>query len=157
MSDAEKKNPPSLLEGNLKRSEYERTEYRVKTKEGETLEDVLAPEYWTHVGYKLRPFDKIEVVFHDGSRYLELIVVDCAKLWAKVAIIVDKSLADEAGDAIAKREAEDGEGPYFVKFVSPTLRYCIIRRSDNQRVAEGYAGKKEATDKMLEFIKTMAA
>lgn len=158
MSDKEqpKQELRKLLGGKLKRAEFERTVYRICPEYGTTLEDLLKPEYWSHVGKQLRHFDKIEVVFEDSSRYLELVVIDCAPLWAKVSVVLDLDLTDEKEEANKVRQDKDTNGDFRVEWGGNNQKFRVIRVADKEKIKEGFATKAEAEKWVEEHRKTVA-
>ena len=153
----EQKAPRKLLSGKLKRAEFERTVYRIKPEDGTEFEDIMKPEYWAHVGRVLRPFDIIEVLFENGTHYVELVVVDCGDLWAKVAVKTDLNLATEKKSADEVREEAVGNAPYSVAYKGPTVKWAVIRNSDNEYVEKGMATKAEAESWLTNYLKALAA
>ncbi len=147
-----KKLPPS----DLKSAEYIRHVHHVVTQPEVTIDDVLDPAYWAHIAERLRPMSKIEVVFADYTRYLELIVLSSGRLWAKVAILNDVDLVQDLEDSDQLREASDLEdADYFVKY-HPTQKYTVYRKSDKQAISKSHASKKEAEAWIDQHIKALA-
>lgn len=160
MTDPAKDKKPTirkLLGGKLKRAEHERMVYRIKPDDGTTLEDIMKQEYWAHVGKQLRTMDIIEVVFQDGSRYVELLVVDSGPLWAKVAVKADIDLTAKKVEAAEAREQAAEDAPYKVEYRGPNDKWCVIRKSDGEKIEKGFASKEDANTHLDSFQKAMAA
>ena len=185
MTAAEKKketlSPRKILAGDLQRSEYSRASYRIIVRELETsLEDILKPEYWVNCGDILKgsglhPFPIIEMIWEDGSRYLELIVIHAAHLSAKVKVLMDVDLSgipsvkesdkpakntkapeNKSKDDDGSEKPDDGKPEYKVKWLSPKLLYGVVRTSDNERMTEGHETKEAAQTWLDDYLKAIA-
>lgn len=156
MSDEKTKGVQKLLAGKLKRADYERTVYRITPDASHSMDDILLPEYWAHIGHQLRPFDIIEVRFPDASRYVELLVVDCGRLWAKVVVKSDVSLIQAKEQAAADKVIAEESAPYFVKFRGGA-KFCIVRRSDGEILNKDIPTKDEAEEILKQIMAVMAA
>lgn len=109
----------------------------VVTPDGETtFEDVLTREFWAHVARKLTP-DAIILVKPEKRDYFAELIVDAAgPNWAKVEVLRHVQRDSDAG------ESQSGE--FVVKWISPPLKYGVVRRSTGERVSEGHAKKSDA-------------
>lgn len=157
MTDAKKPVLRKLTAGKLKRLEFASTTYRIHPEDGTTLDDVLRPEYWAHVGEILRPFDKIEVVFDDGTRFTELLVLDTKRLYAKVAVLVDADLTAGKKEAADDAKAAVEKPDYTVEYKGSIAKWSVIRASDNERVKDGMASRDEAEQYLKDYLKALAA
>lgn len=162
MSEAAKKNETpvvKLLGGRLKRAEFERTVYSVVPDDGTSRKRVMEPDFWAHVGKILRPRDAIEVTFTgDNAGMLELIVVDAGPLWAKV---VEKSWTpfqrQDFQESSELRKSQEDNAEYEVIWGSPSIQYCVVRKTDKERIFTGLANKEEAQKKLDDYVKALAA
>lgn len=139
----------------LKMAQHERVVWHVTVPHGTKMEDVLEPYYWAHVSQRLnvaKPFDRIELIWEDCSRYAELLVVDAGRQYAKVLVIKDVELGktEKVAEEIADLE-------YEVKYVSPTVRWAVIRKADGHRVRENIKTQAEANRELNDFVKAMKA
>lgn len=154
-AEAKKERPVlKLLSGKLKRAEHERMVYRIKPDDGTEIEDIMRPEFWAHVGRVLRPFDLIEVVFNNGQRFLELVVMDAGPLWAKVAIKTDIDLASAKKEAGEVRDEVEANAQYRVEWKGGA-KWCVIRASDNEIIERNLASKEEAGKYLDNYLKVM--
>lgn len=123
----------------MKECEFERTCY-VMTAHEETLpEDLLNPDYWSHVAEKLRPWDKIEARADDGTWYAEFIVLETSRRWAKVCLLFSVALTTK--DVSLSQSAKD---EYSVEFKGPMRKWSVIRKSDSAMIHEGEQTKDGA-------------
>lgn len=74
----------NLLTKYFSEANFASTTYMASPEAGIEKKDLLNPEYWAQVAAKLRPDDIIRVIPQDKSFYLELLVTDQTKLWARV-------------------------------------------------------------------------
>lgn len=98
-------------------------------------EDLLKPTFWAHVARTLRPFDRIEVMAHDGSWYAELIVRSTTSLDATVGLIKFTEFVEPP---------VSGADDYDVVWKGPAAKFCIIRIEDKVRVKDGFENKELA-------------
>lgn len=162
----EKKIIRRVLPGDLKQAEFVRSEWRVVLKEGETMEDVLQADFWSHVADKLNrssaanqiALDHIEIIAHDRSFWAEVLVVDRGKLWAKVEVLHYKDLGGAvkaAKEKAAEKEIEDPD--YTVRYHGPKKLWIIIRNSDKSELYSEIGSKDAAFTKLAEHKKTIGA
>lgn len=145
-----------LSPAKLKRAEFERQTYRIYPEYPTALEDVLKPEYWSHVGKTLRHYDKIEVVFEDGSVYAELLVMDCGPQWAKVAILSLIDLREAKADAETVRESQEvSKAPYKVEWKGPNMKWTVIRSADGEKLKVECQSKEDAAKWLDGYLKTL--
>lgn len=128
----------------MQRAEFARPDYRVIiTDLATTREDVLKPEFWVHVGQTFKqdkhPFAHVELIWQDGSKWMEVVVLSAGKLWAKVG---EKKYL-EFGETEEEREDFEINPDFSVRFV-PALKWCVYRDSDKERMAENLKEKTEA-------------
>jgi len=91
-------------------------------------DDLLVPAYWAHVGTRLRVRDRIEVWAEDGSWFCELVVVDCARTWAKAKFIIDPVRLDK-GVTADQAGAGAAIALYDIRHRGPK-GWSVVRKSD---------------------------
>jgi len=129
----------------MKPAEYERTLYVVTAQPGSTQEDLLKREYWSHVANKLKPYDKLEVRANDGTFYAEYLVLDCSRVWAKVALLAWYPLSTKDVSVTASDR-------YRTEWAGPYDKWRIVRNADNEVIARTMA-KDEAIIRAAELEK----
>ena len=126
----------------LSQFDYGSTRFDAKIPYGVTLEDVLQPDFWAHHAKDLRPFDEIRVRADDGTWAAYLIVLDCARTWAKVHVLSQHNLVSEVSvtsEAEVKAFIESHEVRH-----SAGRKWHIIRKSDRAVMSENIEQKEEA-------------
>lgn len=73
-----------LAPKNFKPAEAKRNQWQVEPEYGTPPEALLDPSYWAHVSAQLRRGDVIYALSVDNSYFVELLVMDAGKLFAKV-------------------------------------------------------------------------
>lgn len=114
--------------------------WTITVEEGVSMDDVLKTDFLADVASRLRPYDRLRIRCDTGEFYAEVLVVACGRAWAKLVPIfhVDleaKDLDEEQGEAFDQ---------YKVMFRGPHLKFCVIRKSDNEPIKEQCANKAEA-------------
>lgn len=122
-----------------------RTIFAVKPEFGVTVEDMLKPEYWTHVAQQLRPLCRIEAVAEDGSWFAEFMVISTSKLAANVSLMRHVLLSEVKPSA-------DGD-THFAKWAGPSAKYRVVRKSDNAAIKDGFDTQAQALIWIAENIK----
>jgi hypothetical protein len=141
---------PRLRHARFELAEQCRTVYFVKPEMGTTVNDMLAPEYWTHVASKLKSLDRIEAVAEDGSWFADFIVLHGGAVSAKVVLLHRVQL--ETVDPAAM-ETETHE----VKWRGPVVKWSVVRKSDGLVLKDGFPSKADAAEHMARHIRAMAA
>ena len=97
---------------------------------------VLRPSFYKHQHMKLKPNDEVLILSEDGAWERQLRVQFVSNTGAQVSPI---------GDIVnhVNKEVLIGDD-YIVKYVSPTLRYCIVRKSDNKPVKDRFQDEAAA-------------
>lgn len=73
-----------LTPRNFKQSNSVRNQWHAEPEFGTPAEALLDPGYWAHVSAQLRRGDIICAISQDNSYFIELLVLDAGKLFAKV-------------------------------------------------------------------------
>lgn len=124
----EQLNPTRMKEG-----QYERTHWVATAHANTQPEDLLKPEYFSHVAAKLRPWDKIEARADDGTWYAEFLVLESGRNWARVVMLTKHNLtsadvAQSQAQAMSKLE---------IVYRGPHSKWSVIRKADNEVLHEG--------------------
>lgn len=115
---------------------------------GTKREDMLNPLIWAHVAKSLRPTDEIRAIPKDGAWRAKYLVMYADRIQAKVEELEFKVLEDV--------KEEDLENDlYKVKWISPPLRWGVIRKSDKQVVKDSFSMKEDAAKWMQEHLRVM--
>lgn len=137
------------LEGaRMKECEFERTVYVVTAHEHTDPEDLLEPEYWTHVAEKFKPFDKIEARADDGSWYAELIVLETSRRWTRMHLLQKADLTTKDVSLTQSKLQE-----FAVDWKGPHRKFCVIRLSDQEILHDAEQTKAGAHSWLAERIR----
>ncbi len=141
-----------LIQSGFQLAQYARNVWLASPAEGQEFTDLLKPDYWAHVASQLRPMDQIDVYPEDMSYYARLVVTETGVGAARVVpIIMPVALAREESEELKKSVLDD----YNVKWVSPSRKYGVIRKSDGERVRDGFADKESAMQWAAGHAKTL--
>lgn len=105
--------------------------------EGVSPDDLVTPEFWTHVAGQLRQGHRIEVSAIDGTWWGMLYVRHASKGEARVQFLQRVDL----GDVEALPSAES---PFEAKWRGPQVRWSVIRKSDGEVIKEHLPEKADA-------------
>lgn len=137
------------------RAETIRQTYCVQAEDGHTVEDVTQPEYWKNQTRHLEYGYRIEVLFTGADpRWLDLLVVDKGPTWAKVKILQNVSLAQEAQEALGLR-LKDSVVSFKPVFKGGNLRWTVQRLKDKAEVSNGHASEKDAEQWIADHLKAL--
>lgn len=126
-----------ILRNRVKSAEYVRNIFCATPEIGTKYEDVLKPEYWTHVSATLHPTDRIEVLAEDGAWFAELFVVSCGKNWAKVCQLRFVELSESKPD-------EAPAAKFKVIWRGQVHKHAVLRVSDNEVIKGEFPTAAEA-------------
>lgn len=137
--------PVQKLPGHkINTAEYARTAWRAEPASGVEFEEVLKPEYWTHVAKRMKRGDVIEVFAEDGSYYAELLVVNCGDQWASVKTKGHMSL--KAKTAVKRPD-------YETKWKGEQALWSVIRTKDSKLMQDKFPTEDQAREWIEQHIK----
>ena len=112
---------------------------------GTVLETILEPAYWAHYARdRIRPMDLIEAFCEDGSWEALLRVMYVGKIEVNLSIISRVQHDQPVNDADADI--------YYIKWVSPSVKYAVKRRDTDEVVQSGFFPKSKAIDYMRRHL-----
>lgn len=145
-AEAPKRLPGSPMTGErIKEQEFQRTVWVATALENTEPEDLLRTEYWAHVSAQLKPWDRIEVRANDGSWLAELLVLETARNWSRVHILNAYKLTT-TDMALTQSEIKGKYAEFRLEHMGPHDKWCVIRRSDNQKLHSGAENHDAARD-----------
>ena len=106
---------------------------------GTSREDMLKPIFWSHVARRMRALSEIRAMPKDGRWYGVYLVLYADQSQAQV-----KELSFHDLDMV--KESEVSSDPYLVKFISPPVRYGVIRKADNHVMKDKFQTRGEAEE-----------
>lgn len=129
--NGEVKRGQRLSNARLVQAEYARNLY-VATLEAGTLRSVLEDEsFWSHVGNKLKAWDRIEVRCEDFSWMAECVVRASGINFAQVEMLWFKELGAVTKSTVEAAE-EASKPQYSVQWKGPQNRFCVVRAKDKR-------------------------
>lgn len=137
---------PKLKDKSLNLSEYISARWRIQPDYSHILEDMYEPAYWANVSKKLKPANIIEVEFEDMSAYAELFVLDAGDNWAHVTLLNYWAFDHAMQDSEEKRGQHPALEKYKIEFYGSKLKFCVERKSDNERIKTGFASRESALE-----------
>ena len=146
----------ALKASRFKSAELMRMIYTAVPEHGTEFEEILKPEYWAHVGHTMQPGSRIEVMPEDGSYFAELLVRDCRRLWASVALLRKVDFHDN--EQIASQSA--GGVSYSFQWRGPHAKHAVIRTApagNKDVMKEGFATRDQASVWLATHLSDIAA
>lgn len=136
MSDVTELKKPSIriFDGDLQEADYARPVYILKAKAGTTAEDYAQPETYAHVGGKLKPHTRLEILAEDNTWFATAIVLTVSPL-VRVEILSKHSFET---DAAAVHEG------YNAKWAGQHAKWRVVRKSDQNVMVDKLESKSEA-------------
>lgn len=146
-------------DGDMQLAEFARPAYRILVPENYTLEDILNPACWANVGETLKGknnalFPIVELIWRDGTRYIEVIVIAAGRLWAKVHVLRDIDLSKSTED-VEELHQTQADSRFEVKWKGPTAKFAVTRLVDKEQLHSGFATKDEANMWLSDHIKSL--
>lgn len=128
--------------------EYSRNTHHCEAEAGTPIEVLTDPKYWANVSGRLRPRDHIEVDAADGSYFVKLRVLDCGRLFARVAVLEKHEFknADPTG-----KPPETGE--FEVKWAGPSAKWRVVRVADKAPMSENHESRDSADSWLKNHLK----
>jgi len=142
--------PAALLESRMQLAEHRNNRHSVVTPEGTPWAEVLRPEFWAHVAWKLRAGDTVDVHTDDMRYFGQLYVRDVGRQRALVGELTFRSFERIAQETAAPPTHE-------VKFKGPQARWCAVRLADGAVLKERCATREEAMKWLDGHLRTIAA
>lgn len=113
---------------------------------GTTREDVLDPVFWAHVAKNLRPMSEIRIMPKDGAWYGVYLCLYADRTQAKIV-----ELSYHPMSSIKEEVTASG---YEVKWISPPVKWGVIRLADKENVKDGFPTKEEAQKWLANYQKS---
>ena len=101
------------------------------------LSDLARTDFWCHIAYKLRPWDRIDVRHCTGSWMAEIVVRSVGPQWASVALLRQVKFPD------AVIPDEILASPYRIEYVRGSS-WRIIRKADSRLIQGEFRTAAEA-------------
>jgi hypothetical protein len=118
-------------------AEHLRQQWMVNAEEGTTIDDVLDPQYWSHMAAQLQPYDRIDVLLETGEWLLELLVINRGRNWAQAHLLHKYDLEQRSETMPAAQK-------HRIEWKGPQRKHAVIRIADSQVIQDGFSSKLEA-------------
>lgn len=142
---------PKLAVADFGLAEHILTQHVVKAEAGLTLDDVMRPQYWSHVAAQLKPMSLIHVYSKDGSFYALLTVRHCTRIEAIVEPVLVKEF--KALERLAQSEGRE----FITRYGSAASGWQVLRAADKQLVKDGFDTERQAQEWLDGHLKALAA
>lgn len=136
-------NPTKALDNQVSLAEYARVIFSHTPSDSVKFKDVLDPAYWANVAIKFKPGCRIEVLAPDLTWYAELVIISCARTWAKVAVVSHVKLTAPDKEIPAADLAKDRKG-YKVEFAGQVKQFRVLRLADKTEIKANLPTEDEA-------------
>lgn len=103
---------------------------------GTNIETTMKPDYWAHYTQQLRELDIVEMFCEDGSWEALCRVMFVGSVEVKL------SLVSSAKHSAAASKADEGD--YEVKWISPSVRFGVVRKDNGDVIKDHIQTKTEA-------------
>lgn len=144
------KEAPKAQPGDFHVAEYVRNVWRHHPAVGITKDHLLDPAYWAIISRQLKPGDVIECFAQDGTYFAPFLVLAAERTYAKVHVLAWHALT--TADV-----AQTQDSLFKVEYKGPSLRYCVIRVADGEKVHTGSQTRKEAETWLDERLEQLTA
>lgn len=124
--------------------EYGSNRYTARIPQGVTMKELMDPAYWAHHAKDLRPDDEIRAMADDRSWMAHLIVLDCARTWARVGLLAHFNFAKTELSKSSEADMRAFIDAHEVKYRGP-LKWSVLRRADSAVLLENQANKEDCT------------
>lgn len=137
-----------------KLAEFQRAVFAITPEENTPFEALLSPHYWAHVSQTFRPGCKLEIYPPEGHYYAELLVRDCGRLFAKVAVIVKVDLT-----TVVVGEHQLDTSAYRASYGGMTQKWCVHRVVDGKKetMKTELGDREEAEAWIRQHVRTVGA
>ena len=146
-------------------AEFKRSRYCVDVPSSAGPEDAVQPTFYANIAAKLKAWDQIELRAEDGTWYMEVMVLDSSRNWARVYPVLgpcrfttaDVSLTQAAAiTADAKPAAIAQTAEDFELAHRAGKKWSVIRKADREVISEGHATKDAASAALDAHLKQRA-
>lgn len=132
-----KKKVHTVLKGQIGLAESKRHDWVVDVGPEVDVDEITDPEFWAHVAEDFQALDLIEVRWMDHSKIVTLRVLWCERAFAKVCVVHK----EEYDKAIPEDEVQSKT--YRVQWKGPSLKFCVIRNSDERIIQDRLVDKTQ--------------
>tara|TARA_R110000850_G_scaffold269167_2_gene401007 strand:- start:6722 stop:7180 length:459 start_codon:yes stop_codon:yes gene_type:complete len=147
----ETKKKINILPSQFEHSDFARQDITITADHNQTPADFLNPNSYSSIAEKIQPRDKITVLDEGMTWQLELLVVSTARNWVRA---VKTNFTDITAEMQESRAPEGAPDDFFVDHRG-RAKWCVIRRSDNEKLHRGIETQEDALKQMADYIKSL--
>jgi hypothetical protein len=136
---------------NLQTAEHSVITWHVQVPADMPFDEVLKPDFWTHVAGKMRPGQRVIVDSIDFKWTATLFVRSAQRLSAVVSLIEKHDFKDKIAHPAGEMNADD----YEVSF-APSHRHRVVRISDKTVLKKDFQTADEASEWLRDYLKRAA-
>jgi len=142
-------------------AEFKRSRFCIDVPKGVSPEEAVSPAFYANVAAKLKAWDQIELRAEDGTWYMEVMVLDASRAWARVYPILGPTRFTTADVAQSQASAENAAPvPAPKKLTAEDFeithragkRWSVIRKSDREVISESHAQKAGAEEALAAYL-----
>jgi hypothetical protein len=101
-----------------------------------TKKDIETPEFWMNIAARFRAPARLTIMAEDGSWVTDAICMSSDRNWAKVRVLSEHPLS--------RPSTEPLDTGMEAKWQGPSLKWCVIRKADGDRLHTGCQTREEA-------------
>lgn len=143
-ADTKRQKTPSLTRAGCKLREHTNQSWRVVADRGVTRERLLDSDYWAVVSQDFQPFDTVSIIAQDRSFYMEALVVDCGRGYARLEELLYKPLAPMlvVADALP--------AGFSIEYDGPDSQWTVHRLCDGVIMGTNFTTRDAALQHLLD-------
>jgi hypothetical protein len=140
----------TLTQNRIEQAEFVRPVFCISPTAGTKPEDLLKPEYWTHVARQIKPGSRIEALCEDNAWQADYIVTSAATNWVK-CVLLRKTMLENVETAPQKEGAK-----FEAKWLGNVRKWGYLRLADGEVIKEGLSTKDEAVKALASYELALA-
>ncbi len=136
-------------------AEFKRSRYAVDVPAGVLPPDAVQPEFYANIAARLKPWDQIELRAADGTWYMEVMVLDASRSWARVYPVLGPAMFTTPDVSLTQAVTTDAGRPNVPAPRAPAAedfevrhrgskKWSVLRRADGEVIAENLNTKQAA-------------
>lgn len=150
----EPKPNPQLSASRFQAAEAARNAWVITVEQGLTRAQITHPDFFAQIGAKLRPYDRVEVRCDDGTFFVELLVLEASRTYARVHVLKWDDLTTK--DVAQSQPTGDALKLYRVEHKGPHLGWCVIRNADGDVIRPQEKTKRAAEAWLDDYVRMTA-
>jgi hypothetical protein len=120
--------------------EFKNNDHTVTVEHGVELDDILRPQFWSHIAHNFKIYDEVVVLHDEGLWYMKLLVLSCGRTWAKMKLLSKIDLTSADVDLTQSAEFDAFE----IKWRGPHCKFSLIQKADKSVIQEGFDRREDA-------------